>query len=35
MFGMVVQNLKAVCNTCNGDPDLIPLENWKATVEKV
>jgi hypothetical protein len=35
MFRMIVQNPKAVCDTCNADPELILIENWKVTVRKV
>jgi len=35
MFNMVVQSPKAVCDTCDFDPEFSLLENWKVTVKKV
>jgi len=35
MFRMVVQNPKAVCDTCTTDPEYDLLNNWKVTVKKV
>ncbi|MDH7511015.1 MAG: transglutaminase domain-containing protein [Methanolinea sp.] len=34
MFGMVVQSPKAVCDTCDTDPEFAMLDDWKVTVEK-
>jgi transglutaminase-like putative cysteine protease len=35
MFRMVVQNPKAVCDTCDADPEIDLLNNWIVTVKKV
>ena len=35
MFDMVVQSPKAVCDTCDTDPEFEMLENWKVVVKKV
>jgi hypothetical protein len=32
---MVVQNPKAACDTCDVDPGIVLLGNWKVTVKKV
>lgn len=34
MFDMVVQSPKAVCDTCDEDPELALLDLWKVTVKK-
>jgi len=34
MFDMVVQNPKAVCDTCDTDPETGLLDNWKVSVKK-
>lgn len=34
MFDMVVQSPKAVCDTCDSDPELGLLKDWKVTVKK-
>jgi len=34
MFDMVVQSPKAVCDTCDTDPEFEMLEDWKVTVVK-
>jgi transglutaminase-like putative cysteine protease len=34
MFDMVVQSPKAVCNTCDFDPEFMLLNDWTVTVEK-
>ncbi|MFA5266659.1 MAG: transglutaminase domain-containing protein [Methanoregula sp.] len=34
MFDMVVQSPKAVCETCDTDPEFEMLSNWKVTVKK-
>lgn len=35
MFDMVVQSPKAVCDTCDTDPEFEMLENWKVVVKKM
>lgn len=35
MFDMVVQSPKAVCDTCDTDPEFEMLEDWKVVVKKV
>jgi transglutaminase-like putative cysteine protease/uncharacterized protein YxeA len=34
MFDIVVQSPKAVCDTCDTDPESILMENWKVDVKK-
>ncbi len=34
MFDMVVQSPKAVCDTCDTDPEFEMLEDWKVVVKK-
>ncbi len=34
MFDMVVQSPKAVCDTCDTDPEFEMLEDWKVTIVK-
>jgi len=35
MFDMVVQSPKAVCDTCDSDPEFGLLDNWNVSVKKI